>query len=341
MARIFISHAVADKRLADAFTKFLKEAIGVPAANIFCSSVDGHGIPTGENFSDYMRDQIEDPDLVIMLITETYMEREFCLMELGATWAKSLNPYPIIVSPVDFTAVTRTLGLIQGQMIDDHVKLNQLRTALKGICDLEPRTDEDWDDKREQWKLQLKRILPKLPKATKVSKDAYDKLQKSVDQLNESLSEAEDTIDEKEKLITALKALKDANEVAQTEADFTDSTLEQEFSSLMQAIKDAKPNGIYDTVFKHLIMDHYGKAKKINWYSGDADEFNEAIARNILDSESNEVNWGATKMKKLKSTLTELDYFMNDPDTKPLKKKFEDDGFSADADDLDFWDENL
>jgi len=51
MARIFISHAVADKKLAEAFTKFLKEAIGVPAADIFCSSVDGHGIPTGEIWS--------------------------------------------------------------------------------------------------------------------------------------------------------------------------------------------------------------------------------------------------------------------------------------------------
>lgn len=41
MAAIFLSHAVADKKLAKLFTDFLKEAIGIPHDEIFCSSIEG------------------------------------------------------------------------------------------------------------------------------------------------------------------------------------------------------------------------------------------------------------------------------------------------------------
>jgi len=341
MARIFISHAVADQKLAAAFTAFLKEAIGVPAADIFCSSVDGHGIPTGENFSEYMKDKIAAPDLVIMLITETYLEREFCLMELGATWAKSLKPYPLIVSPVEFDFVTRTLGLVQAQKIDDHKKLNQLRQALRDVCELEPRNDEDWDDKRDEWKLTLKRILPKLPNASKVNAESYQKLEKSVDALNARLSEAEDELDKKDEMIAALKAAKDARDVADIVREFSDKSVEETFNQHIDAVKDAKPSGIYDSVFKHLIMDHYDKAKRINWYSSDAEDFRDAITRNLIDPDSEAVKWGTNKMTKLRKALEALDYFMGDPDHKAFKKSLESQGYSTDTDDLDFWDENL
>lgn len=341
MARIFISHAVADEKLAKAFTKFLKEAIGVPVADIFCSSVDGHGIPTGENFSEYMKNEIDTPDLVIMLITETYLEREFCLMELGATWAKSLKPYPLIVSPVEFDFITRTLGLVQANRIDDHKKLNQLRKALGQVCTLEPRNEEDWDDKREEWKLTLKRILPKLPKATKVSQESYAKLESAVDQLNNRLSEAEDELDAKDEMILALKAAKDMTEVAAIDAKFLDQTIEESFAAHIESVKDARPSNAYGAVFKHLIMDHYDKAKPIDWYSSDADEYRDAIARNLIDKESEVVSWGSAKMKKLKKALTELDYFMEDPDSRAFLKLQEAAGYAAETDDLDFWDENL
>ena len=84
MSEIFISHAVADKKLAKALVTFLKEAIGVPEKSIFCSSVKGHDIPLGADFNKYMKDKIQNPKLVILLITETYLERHFCLMELGS-----------------------------------------------------------------------------------------------------------------------------------------------------------------------------------------------------------------------------------------------------------------
>lgn len=44
MSRIFLSHAVADRDLAEMVVDFLIEAIGVPAHDIFCSSLPGFGV---------------------------------------------------------------------------------------------------------------------------------------------------------------------------------------------------------------------------------------------------------------------------------------------------------
>ena len=77
MSDIFISHAVADQALAKMLVDFLKEAIGVPEPAIFCSSVKGHHIPLGEDFNAYIKQQLQNPKLVILLMTPAYMESSF------------------------------------------------------------------------------------------------------------------------------------------------------------------------------------------------------------------------------------------------------------------------
>ncbi|WP_249702590.1 toll/interleukin-1 receptor domain-containing protein [Altererythrobacter sp. KTW20L] len=114
MADIFVSHATADKALARLLVDLLKEGIGVPGSAIFCSSLKGHGVPFTADFNHYMKDQIQQPKLVFLLMTPAYLESSFCLMELGAAWAKSLKALAIVVPPVGFDVVTKTLGLKAG-----------------------------------------------------------------------------------------------------------------------------------------------------------------------------------------------------------------------------------
>ena len=64
MSAIFISHAVADQKLAKLLVDFLKEGIGVPNSAIFCSSVKGHGTPLTEDFNNYIREKMKNPKLV-------------------------------------------------------------------------------------------------------------------------------------------------------------------------------------------------------------------------------------------------------------------------------------
>ena len=72
------------------------------------------------DFNGYIRDQIEQPYIVLALLTPAYFDSDFCLMELGATWSKSLKTLAVVVPDVSFDIVTKTLGLKQAWRINDH-----------------------------------------------------------------------------------------------------------------------------------------------------------------------------------------------------------------------------
>ncbi len=134
MSDIFISHAVADQALAKMLVDFLKEAIGVPEPAIFCSSVKGHHIPLGEDFNAYIKQQLQNPKLVILLMTPAYMESSFCLMELGAAWARNAASLAVVVPPISYHEVTKTLGLKQAWDITDKPGLVDFRELIVGIA---------------------------------------------------------------------------------------------------------------------------------------------------------------------------------------------------------------
>jgi TIR domain len=130
MSEIFLSHAVADQPLAKLLVDFLKEAIGVPNNAIFCSGVKGHDIPLGEDFNEHIKQKIQRPQLVMLLMTPAYIESLFCLMELGAAWAQSATSLAIVVPPIEFQTVTKTLGLKQAWRITDRGLMRQASDPL-------------------------------------------------------------------------------------------------------------------------------------------------------------------------------------------------------------------
>jgi len=211
---IFISHAVADKKLAIKFTLFLKEAIGVPEAEIFCSSVPGHGIPQGEDFNAYIKDQIQEPKLVILLMTPAYMESWFCLMELGAAWAKSSKTLPVVVPPTDFNAVNSTLGTKQAWRIDSHGGLIDLRDLVrKQVQDLESRSDHTWEAKRAEWIAELPAILAKLDGPKKVDAAKFEDISEQLASRSVEIEALQQMRRADAERIARLEAAKDPAEV--------------------------------------------------------------------------------------------------------------------------------
>lgn len=343
MTHIFISHAVADKALADKFTTFLKEAIGVPSDSIFCSSVDGHGNPLGVDFNEYMQKKIRRPELVILLMSPRYMESWFCLMELGATWAKSLNALPVIVPPTNFDVVSSTLGLRQGWKIDDNNKLIELRQMIQQTnISLEKRNEHDWEKKRTAWKVDLKRLLKNLAPATNVPASEYTALQdelvglkQELEKLQECYSEAGETIDE-------LKAAKDPVAVKAIMATKTDFDADHHFEELIEVIASLQPK-VSACFYRNLIMDLYGKAIPIDWYDPDQKaDAESAIQYNILDKDTtNEYLWDSSKLRKVRAAVDNLDNFLQSQEAEELLKKHENADITMETDNLEFWEEFL
>jgi hypothetical protein len=82
---IFVSHAVADKEVADCVVDLLDTAMGIDVLkNVFCASPEGIKIPAGSDFKQFIKEQIQEPQIVLLLISQNYFASQFCLAELGA-----------------------------------------------------------------------------------------------------------------------------------------------------------------------------------------------------------------------------------------------------------------
>ena len=323
----------------DEFVIFLKEGIGVPVNDIFCSSIPGHGIRTGADFSEYIKKEILNPELVILLLTESYMESEFCLMELGACWATTKNTYPIIVTPVNFGHVTKTLGLIQGVKIEDFDWLNEIKELLQDCCELEKRTSKTWDDKRDKWKQNLPKLLESLPKATKIKREEFELKVAEEQELNKRVKVLELEVSEKDEFIEKLRKIKDAEDFNNVFNSFGGKNAKEKFEELIDNIKNEKSDKISRKVFEHIIYNYQGISADINWLE-DKEEFEKAIQYKFIDGETFEVLWNG-KLKTLKGLLNELNIFMTSEEAKVVEAEFDTKGIPFDSQDAEFWDQYL
>lgn len=110
--RIFLSHASADKSLADLLRNTLILG-GVPESRLFYSSDRATGIPSGQDVGTHLQKSLRSAALVIELISERFLTRPMCLMELGGAWALGIPTYPIVVPPLSREQAITAIGNVQ------------------------------------------------------------------------------------------------------------------------------------------------------------------------------------------------------------------------------------
>ena len=155
MPRIFVSHAAKDADLAERFVDLLQVGMNVHPDDVFCSSLPGMNIPTGQAFVSYIKSKIAAPDVVLLLITDEFLKSQFCHNEVGASWALSLPIYPLLVPPVEFRDVKGVLDGVQFARLDDKEKLSDLRDDLTQKLGLEPFRTSHWERKRDKFLTEL------------------------------------------------------------------------------------------------------------------------------------------------------------------------------------------
>jgi hypothetical protein len=127
--RIFLSHASADKALADLLRNTLVLG-GVGEGLIFYSSGRSTGIPSGEDVGTYLRRSLRDAGLVIELLSETFLTRPMCLMELGGAWTLGTKTYPIVVPPLTRGEATRQIGNVQLGVLGSDAEISDIFDEL-------------------------------------------------------------------------------------------------------------------------------------------------------------------------------------------------------------------
>jgi TIR domain-containing protein len=237
MRKVFISHAASDKELADLLESLIETGIGVQHHEVFCSSLEGLGIPEGtQDFKEYIGRELKDCDTVIALISENYYASPFCMCELGAIWILAKNFFPILVPPVDFKDLRGALTGMQCRKLADPSTSSALYTRLSKLVH-KPVPVERWDVKKEAFLRRLPKVLANLPKPQTVQAEEHARVKKEskgYKDLGVQLQEENDALKSEMKEIAKAK---DANAIAEIHKKYSSEW--DQFEMLLKACSKA------------------------------------------------------------------------------------------------------
>ncbi len=150
MNKVFISHSSIDRSLAEKLVDLL-ENMGVMSQNIFCSSVEGYGVPLGEDFLQRIKMELDESIMVLLLFSKNYYSSPICLCEMGAVWVKTILHVPVLVPPFSFRDIKGVATLTQGLIINDKKGLNSLYEKVKTQLNLDEININCWERKRDKF----------------------------------------------------------------------------------------------------------------------------------------------------------------------------------------------
>lgn len=156
--KVFISHSSNDTMftnpLFDLFTQ-----IGLTPENLIYTSMEGYGIPLGENILDYLRRQFQDYNLlVIFILSDNYYASHNCLIEMGAAWVMQYKYTSILVPGFQFKDIkvvdpSQISIKLDSNKYELRTRLNDLRNILIDEFGLisSPALQNIWERRRDEF----------------------------------------------------------------------------------------------------------------------------------------------------------------------------------------------
>ena len=142
MARIFISHAHADRDLATKLVTLLKNALALRGAHdVFCSSREGAGVTPGAEIREEIVRQIKSASALIVLLTPESVGSPWLWFEAGARIAVETQPDPLFAVPAErFKTLPTVIADRRGVSLDNpgevHELVSEVARQLKTSPDL-------------------------------------------------------------------------------------------------------------------------------------------------------------------------------------------------------------
>lgn len=131
--RIFISHSAADEALAAALVDCILANMVIDDAELRCTSVPGHKLPVGSDFTATLLEDIGDSSVVVGLITRNALSSSWVLFELGATWGSKKNLKPLVTDEVDLKTLP---GPVSGRHVAKLSNKGDLNQFLEELAEV-------------------------------------------------------------------------------------------------------------------------------------------------------------------------------------------------------------
>ena len=149
--KIFISHSSKDKAIIDRFVKeILLLGCKIDDSDIFCTSIEGMGIKTGENIRDHIKKNMLLSDYVFLMISKKYIASKICLNEMGASWALDKKIKPFLFPPLKHDAIWLS-EVLQNSHINDSAALDSLRDELIKEYSLKTGATSGWNKQKNDF----------------------------------------------------------------------------------------------------------------------------------------------------------------------------------------------
>jgi len=128
--RLFISHSAKDAVIAEALIELLRDALGLPAEAIRCTSVDGYRLPGGADTDEQLRSETHSADAFIGLISPNSLASLYVAFELGARWGAGKYLVPVLAPGVSVSVMDGPLIGLNALRLDNASQLHQLIQEL-------------------------------------------------------------------------------------------------------------------------------------------------------------------------------------------------------------------
>lgn len=156
---IFISHSSKDKELVDKFNDhILQLGIGLTDERVRCTSINGLGIPNGEEMRTWISSNIKNCSLAFLILSPNYKRSEICLNEMGAIWALDI-PVKLLLWPgLDYKDIGWLEEIRQAGHINDDSELDELFDELTEKFGLKKKVTK-WGDQKKKFLDFCERLL--------------------------------------------------------------------------------------------------------------------------------------------------------------------------------------
>lgn len=341
--RIFLSHASKDKTLADALADLLTSGCAVNPNDILCTSLEGKGIPTGTpSFVEFLRGQIQKPELVVLLLSENFFASHFCMCELGAVWGMGQPNFPLVVPGTERGKLKAVLAVAQAGEVNSVASLDEFRDVVKNLIGTGVPT-ATWTVKRDAFLAGLNDVIQTLEKPSVVS---AAELKASKEQYQAALAEV--GIKEKEaKLLKAhvadLEKLKDREQVEAVNRKYSNE--QEQFVKLVSTAKTALKK-LRPATAKAVFCDRRGEYSfwegEEEW--GDVEHASQLEEIRIRHDQRSFCipNAEHIRVKKAQDALQELADFLKDDTHRDFVARLEEHHeFPISLENMEFWDKIL
>lgn len=323
MAKVFISHASADKKLIDGFFDLLQVGCNLDADDIFCSSAEGYGIKTGEDFIREVGGRLREAELVILMLSPNYFASPFCVAEMGAAWILGKRVFPIT-----YGGAARDPGVVfaKTQAVElDATGLDKLHEMLVDSGFMDKARTARWNAKKDPFLVKVGRVVRALPVPDLVRRSLLDEASAKAGAAITLMEEERARLEALQTKYDEVAALKDRGAVQKVELKHAGTA--ERYRALVEAVREAledlspvEVRCVYATVAKSpWVPDNF-----TTW----REEIQEAIDRKRVDDEG-ETGWVLTAksdsppIKRVLQAINRLAKFMSRDEFEPLAEHLE------------------